>query len=243
MTALPVAVVTGASRGIGAACAAAFAAEGYAVAVNYLRSAEKARAVVAEIVKNGGEAFAVAADVGSDVGAGLLVETVREHYGRVDVLVNNAGIDLAALVTETSEDDYRRVTDVNFGGAFRCTKYASRLMVARHSGAIVNISSVWGANGGSGETVYSAAKAALIGFTKACAKELGPSGITVNCVAPGVIDTDMNAAYSKAEMDELAAQTPLGRIGMPAEVAAAVVALAKNPFVTGQVLGVDGGFE
>ena len=171
------------------------------------------------------------------------VERVLKEFSRIDILVNNAGISLIKPFLDTTAEEWQRMLDVDLTGVFNVTKAVVPSMVSRKSGAVVNVSSVWGVHGASCEAAYSAAKAGVIGFTKALAKELGPSGITVNAVAPGVIDSPMNSAHlSGGELAELAEDTPLGRLGQPEEVAKAVRSLAENRFITGQVLGVDGGF-
>ncbi len=171
------------------------------------------------------------------------VRGVLDVFGRIDILVNNAGIALIKPFLDYSEEDWLGVIDCDLNGCFRVSRAVTESMVRRKSGAIVNISSVWGVYGASCEVAYSAAKAGVIGFTKALAKELAPSGITVNAVAPGVIDSPMNNSHLTAEdIRQLCEETPLGRLGQPSEVARAVRALAENGFITGQVLGVDGGF-
>ncbi|MGN1422997.1 MAG: SDR family oxidoreductase, partial [Oscillospiraceae bacterium] len=166
-----------------------------------------------------------------------------KSYGHIDVLVNNAGISQIKLFGDITGEDWARMLAVDLTGCFNVTQEVLKGMIARKSGAVVNISSVWGVHGASCEVHYSAAKAGVIGMTKALAKEVGLSGVTVNCIAPGVIDSPMNSAHlTPEELSELAEQTPVGRLGRPDEVARAVRALAENRFITGQVLGVDGGF-
>lgn len=171
------------------------------------------------------------------------VKSVLDSFRRIDILVNNAGIAMIKPFLDYTEEDWLRVIDCDLNGCFRVTRTVSENMVSRKSGAIVNISSVWGVYGASCEVAYSAAKAGVIGFTKALAKELAPSGITVNAIAPGVIDSPMNNDHLTGEdIAELCEAAPLGRLGQPCEVARAVRAIAENGFITGQVLGVDGGF-
>jgi 3-oxoacyl-[acyl-carrier protein] reductase len=226
------ALITGASRGIGAAAAYALALDGYDVIVNYRENHEAAR-IVAE--KTGGRA--VCADV-SDVDA---VTRMFDGAG-VDLLVCNAGISLTGLFTDTATD-WRRVFDTNVGGVINCCNAAIPHMVRQKSGCIITLSSIWGITGASCEALYSASKAAVIGLTKSLAKELAPSGIRVNCVAPGVIDTDMNASLSPRDVQSLRDETPLGVVGTPEDVASVISFLASDgaKFITGQVISPNGG--
>lgn len=237
-------LITGAAGGIGSAAARAFAAQGYGVALHYHTSREQAEALCAELTAGGADAFCVGADIACDEQVRQMLEAVTARFGHLDVLVNNAGMAHQALFTDTDDAAWQRVLAVNLSGAANCCRHAVPHMVRRHSGTVINVSSVWGIAGAACEVAYSAAKAGLVGLTRALAKELGPSGITVNCVAPGVIDTAMNAQFDAATMRELAEQTPLGRIGKPEEVAAALLFLAGEGarFITGQTLTVDGGF-
>ncbi len=236
-------LITGASRGIGREIAISFSREDCNVIINYNNSKEQADSLVEEILSSGKNAFAIKADVSSEEEVSKMFETIKEKFGGVSILINNAGVAKTALVTETSSEDYDRIFDVNMKGTFLCVKKAAPFMINEKSGAIINISSIWGVSGGSCETVYSASKAALIGFTKALAKELGPSGITVNAIAPGVILTDMLAEYSKEDLQNLAYETPVGAIGKTSDIASTAVFLASQKFITGQVLTVDGGFS
>lgn len=237
-------LITGASRGIGAATARLFAENGYAVAVNYCSSKEAADRLVAEIREAGGEAFAVQADVSKADEVQQMVQAVYNRCGHIDVLIHNAGIAQQNLLTDTDEREWDRMMGVHLGGAYHCCKAVIPGMVRQGYGSILTVSSIWGVTGASCEVPYSAAKAGLIGFGKALAKELGPSHIRVNCVAPGVIDTDMCASFDEETLNGLAEETPLGRLGKPEEVAEALLFLASDAasYITGQVLGVDGGF-
>jgi len=236
-----VAIVTGASRGIGRAIALALAAEGAKVAVNYASSSGAADAVVAEIAGAGGEAIALQADVSKADQVDALFAAVMEKWGRVDVLVNNAGITRDTLLLRMKPEDWQAVIDLNLTGVFLCTRAASKIMLKQKSGRIVNISSVVGLIGNPGQSNYSAAKAGVIGFTKSVAKELAPRGITVNAIAPGFIATDMTHGL---DSDSILKMIPLGRYGQAEEVAGATRFLAADPaaaYITGQVLNVDGG--
>lgn len=230
-------LITGGTGALGAALAEEFAASDDVI-FTYCTRADEARALSARL-----NCTAVYMDVSDSSSVNNAVAEILRGFGHIDVLVNNAGISLIKPFLDTSEEDWRRMIDVDLTGVFRVTRAIVPSMVSRKSGAVVNVSSVWGVCGASCEVAYSAAKAGVIGFTKALAKELGLSGITVNAVAPGVIDSPMNSAHLTAEeLAELAAETPLNRLGQPSEVARAVRMLAENRFITGQVLGVDGGF-
>ena len=226
-------LISGGVRGIGFAIAQAFLKKGYRVAVTY--SQDETSAEIAR--KAGCEAYRC------DVSKETEVVALFQKLATVDILVNNAGVSLIKQIQDTSYEEYRKVFAVNMDGAFLCAREASKGMISQKSGLIVNISSVWGEVGGSCESVYSASKAALIGFTKALAKELGWSGIRVNSVSPGVIDTPMNAHFTQEEMDGLREEIPVGRIGAGEDVAKAVVYLEENEYVTGIDIPVNGGFS
>lgn len=237
-------LITGASGGIGSAAARAFANAGYAVALHYHTNSAQAQALQAELTAAGADTFCVCADIADDAAVSQMIQQVIARFGHLDVLINNAGIAHQALFTDTDAAAWQRVLSVNLDGAAHCCRHALPHMVRQKSGRILNVSSVWGIAGASCEAAYSAAKAGLVGLTRALAKEYGPSGITVNCVAPGVIDTVMNAPLGAETLSDLAQQTPLCRIGKPCEVAAALLFLAGDDaaFITGQTLAVDGGF-
>lgn len=235
-----VALVSGGSRGIGAAIARALWAQGYRVAVLYQKNHDAAEALVKEL---GADCFALPCDVSSYAQCELAFSAVTQAFGTVDVLVCNAGVAQQALFTDITPADWARMMGVHLDGAFHLCKLALPAMVRQKQGRIITISSMWGQVGASCEVHYSAAKAGLIGFTKALAKEEGPSGITVNCVCPGVIETDMMASFSAEDKEALAEETPLGRLGTPQDVAGLVCFLAGQDaaYITGQVFGVNGG--
>ncbi len=232
-------LISGGDRGIGAAAARAFYAAGYRVAVLYHSNADAAAALEKQLPG----VLAVQCDVASRASCELAFRTVEQALGRVDVLVSNAGIAQQKLFTDITPEEWQRMLDVNLSGAFHLCQLALPGMIRRKAGRILTVSSMWGQTGGSCEVHYSAAKAGLIGLTKALAKEEGPSGITVNCVAPGVIDTDMMAAFTAEDKAALAEETPVGRLGTAEEVAKLLVFLAGEDagYITGQVFGVNGG--
>ena len=232
-------LISGGDRGIGAAAARAFAAAGYQVAVLYHQNAAAAAALEQQLPG----CIAIQCDVASRASCELAFRAVEQAMGRVDVLVCNAGIAQQKLFTDITPEEWQRMLDVNLTGAFHLCQLALPGMIRRKQGRILTVSSMWGQTGGSCEVHYSAAKAGLIGLTKALAKEEGPSGITVNCVAPGVIETDMMAAFTAEDKAALAEETPVGRLGTPEEVAKLLVFLAGEDagYITGQVFGVNGG--
>ena len=238
-----IALITGGSRGIGAACVRAFAEDGYAVVFLYNKSADKADALVQQLRSEGRDVAAYRCDVSEPQQVQATIADILRTYHRIDALVNCAGIAHIGLFTDMTEAEWDHLFAVNVRSAFSVTKAVLPGMVSQQKGVIVNVSSVWGEVGASCEVAYSATKAALIGLTKALAKEVGPSGVRVNCVTPGVIDTDMNAQLTEEDRASLADETPLGRIGSAEEVAKTILFLCGEgaSFITGQVLGVSGG--
>ncbi len=236
-------LITGASRGIGAACAKEFAENEYRVAIHYHNSEEKARLLCERLVTAGCEVMTVQADVGNSAEVNRMVKEVEARFGKIDVLVNNAGIAMQKLFTETTDEDWEKMIATDLSAVFYGCRAVAPMMIRDHSGCIINIASMWGEVGASCEVAYSAAKAGVIGLTKALAKELGPSGIRVNAVSPGVVMTDMMAGFSEEDVAALKEDTPLCTLGTPEDIAHAVVFLAsdKARFITGQVLGTNGG--
>lgn len=240
----PAVLITGASRGIGAACAKRFAQAGWNVGINYCHSRQQALKLAEELEGLGVQAVALQGDVSQSRQAAALVEAAEQEFGALDALVCNAGVAVVqALLTDLTDEQWRWTAGTNLDGVVYTIRAAVPGMVRRQKGSIVTVSSMWGLTGGSCEAAYSAVKAGVIGLTRAMAKELGPSHIRVNCVAPGVIDTDMNAHLTAEDMQVLADETPLGRIGRPEDVAEGIYFLASSAadFITGQVLPVDGG--
>lgn len=232
-------LITGGSRGIGRACVEKFTSEGFTVCFIYNNSDKNAR----EISSLTG-ALAVKADIGDPRQACEACTEAIEKMGGIDILINNAGVSHIGLFTDMNDTEYRKIMSVNADGAFFASREAARYMVRQHFGRIVNIGSMWGKTGASCEVAYSASKAAIEGLTKALAKELGLSGICVNCIEPGVVNTEMNTELDEDSLSELCSETPVGRIASPSEVAEFVylIATEKSGFLTGQIIGFDGGF-
>ena len=237
-------LITGAAGGIGRAVALSFAKKGYNVVINYKTSKTKAEQLANEINALGVKAIPVCADVSVRSEVNTMFETAEKEIGNIDILVNNAGIAQQKLFCDITEQDFDNMFAITVKGAFNCTQAALGGMIHKKRGKIINVSSMWGVCGASCEVHYSAAKAALIGMTKALARELAPSNIQVNCIAPGVIDTPMNASLGEDTLDLLRKESPMGRFGTPEEVASLILFLSstESDFITGQVLGVNGGF-
>ena len=216
-------LITGGATGIGKACAEEFLKNGYEVVITFNKTAPEI-----------GDVQAIKCNLESlDE-----IKALFDEAGDIDVLVNNAGVSLIKMINDVTPEDFEKITEVNERAVYFCSKYAALGMIKKHSGAIVNISSIWGVDGASCETLYSMTKAGVIGFTKALAKELAPSNIRVNCVAPGIIDTRMNSLFDKEELEN---EVPLGRLGTPEEIAKAVFFLAESEYITGEILNINGG--
>lgn len=237
-------IITGASRGIGRACAELFAQNGANVIVNYAKSKEKAELLCDKIRLSGGNVLPFCADVADRRAVNEMVDFAHKQFGGITALINNAGIAEQIMFCDITEEKWDRIFDVDVKGVYNCIQATLPDMIHEKHGRIINISSMWGITGASCEVHYSAAKAAVIGMTKALAKELGPSGITVNAIAPGVISTEMNGNITEEIMSDLKDETPLGRIGTPKDIAETAFFLAseKASFITGEVISVNGGF-
>lgn len=231
--------ITGGSRGIGACAVKEFSKLGYNVVFTYFKSSEYATCLEKET-----GALAIFCDVADSNQVKTAIETAYNKFGSIDILVNNAGIDEFSLVTDITDEMWKRMLDVNLSGAFYACRSALPYMISQKQGAIINISSMWGQVGASCEVHYSVSKAGLIGLTKALAKEVGPSNVRVNCICPGVIDTDMNSCLSENDINQLKCDTPLGKIGNTKEIFDSILFLSEesSSFITGQILGVNGGY-
>ena len=236
-------VVTGSSRGIGAEIVKLLAKSGHTVILNYNKSEDCAKSVENELKNLGYTVDIFKADVSKKEEAESLVKFAVNKYGRIDVLVNNAGISQTELFTDITDEDWQNMMNNNLNSAFYCTREAVKNMIHNKQGLIINMSSIWGVTGASCEVHYSTAKAGLIGFTRALAKELGPSNIRVNAIAPGIIDTDMCSEYSVKEKDKIKEEIPLERIGTAENIAKCVKWLIEDDYVTGEVISINGGWN
>lgn len=239
-----VVIVTGGARGIGKAVSYNLARQGYKVLINFNKSEEKAEEIRKELQKNGYIVDTFKADVSNEKDVVSMFDYCVKRFGTVDCLVNNAGISLDRLITDVSENEWDSVINTNLKSVFLCSKEALKIMISNHRGNIINMTSMWGITGASCEVAYSASKAGIIGFTKALAKEVGPSGINVNAIAPGVIMTDMMNDYTYDDIKRLKEETPLMKVGKPEDIAYLVEYLLsdKASFITGQIIGINGGF-
>ena len=240
-------LITGASRGIGRAIAVIFAKNGYNVAINYNKSRNQAKDLVAELQAQGidkSRLYTIRADVSRTEEVSHMIARTIKYFGKIDVLVNNAGMAWTGLLTDMTETEWDEIFNTNIKAMFTACRLVLPEMISRRSGKIINISSMWGQVGASCEVAYSASKGAVDAFTKSLAKEVGPCGITVNAVSPGVIDTEINGHLSEIEMAGLKEETPLEKIGKPEDVAEVAIFLAseKAEFITGQIIPVNGGF-
>ena len=237
-------IITGASKGIGAAMAILFARKGYNVVIGYNESYQLAKMLSSSLSSQGYNVVPIKVNVANKLETDILIKEAVYKFGSVDVLINNAGVAFNGLITDTEEFDSDKIFDVDLKGVFNCCKSVTPVMVNQKSGKIINISSMWGQVGASCEVAYQAAKAGVIGLTKALAKELAPSGITVNCIAPGLIDTSMNSKISVEDLNAFVEDIPLGRMGTAEDIAETALFLASEgaDYITGQVLGVNGGY-
>ncbi|MGI6452235.1 MAG: elongation factor P 5-aminopentanone reductase [Syntrophomonadaceae bacterium] len=241
-----VCLITGASRGIGAAIARALAKQGIRIAINYLTSEKAALQIQEQLSCQGAEVLAIKADVSQGEDVERMFAIVEERFGHIDFLINNAGISYRGLLTDTTEEQWQKIMDTNLKGPFLCSKRALPAMIRKKSGRIINIASVWGLYGASCECAYAASKGGLISLTKSLAKEVGPSGITVNAIAPGAIATDMlNRELQPKDKEDLVEQIPADRLGFPEEIAGACVFLLSPSaaYINGQVISIDGGWK
>lgn len=237
-----VVIVTGGSRGIGAQIVRDLAKLGYSVILNYNKSKECAKTIEDELKQQGFYVDIFRADVSKKEEAEDLVKFTLNKYGKIDVLINNAGISQSKLFTDITDEDWLNMINTNLNSAFYCTRETVKNMIHNKQGLVINISSIWGITGASCEVHYSTAKAGVIGFTKALAKELGPSNIRVNAIAPGIIDTEMNSEYSKEDVEELKKEIPLEKIGTTTSISKCVKWLIEDDYTTGEIISINGGW-
>ena len=237
-----VVLVTGGSRGIGANIVEALAKDGYNVILNYNNSENEARKIQENLLKQNINIDIYQADVSNHIEVTGLVNYCINKYHKIDVLINNAGISQNKLFTDITDDDWNEMMGTNLNGIFYTTQKALQYMLPECSGKIINISSIWGVTGGSCEVGYSTSKAAIIGFSKALAKEMGPSNIRINCIAPGIIDTDMNKNLNENDIEAIKEEIPLNRIGVSTDIAKCAKWLIEDNYTTGQVININGGW-
>lgn len=237
-----VVVVTGGSRGIGAEIVKTLANEDYKVILNYNNSKEQAEKIQQELLEQGKEIEIIKADVSKKEEAEKLIQFAINKFNKIDVLINNAGISQEGLFTDVTEDEWQKIINTNLNSVFYCTQQALKYMIPEQQGCIINISSIWGETGASCEVAYSTTKAALNGMTKALAKEVGPSNIRVNAIAPGIIDTDMNKNLNFEELKQIKEQIPLNKIGKAVDIAKCVKWLVEDEYTTGQIISINGGW-
>ena len=235
-------LVTGGSRGIGAGIVKLLATNGYRVVLNYNKSEELAKKIKQELKEKNIEIDIIKADVSEKSEVKRMIDFIIGKYNRLDVLINNAGIAQEKLFLDIEDEEWEKINSVNLNSVYYCTKYALPHMLSKKEGCIINISSIWGVTGGSCEVAYSTTKAAINGFTKALAKEMGPSNIRVNCIAPGIIDTDMNNNLNKREIKDLEEEIPLNKIGKPNDIAKCIKWLIEDEYTTGQIININGGW-
>lgn len=235
-------LVTGGSRGIGASMVKLLALDGYKVILNYNKSEDCAKRIKEELEEENVNIDIIKADVTKKSEISYMVDKIIENYGRIDVLINNAGISQEKVFLDLSDEDWQNIIEANLNSTYYCTKKVLPYMLKNKEGCIINISSIWGVTGGSCEVGYSTTKAAINGFTKALAKEMGPSNIRINCIAPGIIDTDMNKNLNKEDIEKIKEEIPLNRIGKTEDIAKCAKWLIEDDYTTGQIINVNGGW-
>lgn len=237
-----VVVVTGGSRGIGAQIVKTLANENYKVILNYNNSKEQAEKIQQELLEQGNEIEIIKADVSKREETEKLIQFAINKFNKIDVLINNAGISQEGLFTDVTEEEWQKIINTNLNSVFYCNQQALKYMIPEQQGCIINISSIWGETGASCEVAYSTTKAAINGMTKALAKEVGPSNIRVNAIAPGIIDTDMNRSLTNEELEPIKEQIPLNKIGKALDIAKCVKWLIEDEYTTGQIISINGGW-
>ena len=237
-----VVVVTGGSRGIGAEIVKTLANENYKVILNYNNSKEQAEKIQQELLEQGKQIEIIKADVSKKEEAEKLIQFSLNKFNKIDVLINNAGISQEGLFTDVTEEEWQKIINTNLNSVFYCTQQALKYMIQKQQGCIINISSIWGETGASCEVAYSTTKAAINGMTKALAKEVGPSNIRVNAIAPGIIDTDMNKNLTTEELEQIKEEIPLNKIGKAIDIAKCVKWLVEDEYTTGQIISINGGW-